>query len=323
MSRLLLPALLILVAVVSLGVIAFAPLPEYTGTTRFTSIVATAINPEILLDYTISTVSCSGTVCSQLVSPYTYTETLSVRVTHTIGFFSIRTSYIIYATRGLGEIAIILFLFIFLSGGGLLAREWIARSDTLLKQGLIVEYSSLAWTIVEAIGAIVAGILSGSLALLAFSADSIIELVSSSIVVVHIRGEKSAKASKDKSKVIEQVTAVLLVSLIPIIVLGTFYAYLTRLEPESSILGILIAVGAVVIMPVVWFEKRRIGKRSNCLPLTVDATESATCFLMSIVLLMSLVANFLWKLWWVDYLATLLIVFLLAKETIWIWHHYD
>ncbi|MGA2783746.1 MAG: cation transporter [Candidatus Bathyarchaeia archaeon] len=323
MSRLLLPALLILVAVVSLGVIVFAPLPEYTNTTRFTSILVTVINPEILLDYTISTISCSGTVCPQQVSPYTYTETWSVQVTNTIALFSTATNYVVYATSGLGEIAIFLFLFIFLIGSGLLVRERITRSDTLLKQGLVVEYTSLAWTIVEAIGAIVAGIFSGSLALLAFSADSIIELVSSFIVVVHIRGEDSAKASTDKSVMIEQVTALLLVMLIPTIVLGTLYAYLTGVEPESSILGILIAVGAVVIMPAVWFEKRRIGKRSNCLPLTIDATESATCFLMSAALLFSLVANFLWKLWWVDYLATLLILLLLAKETVWIWRHYD
>ena len=121
--------------------------------------------------------------------------------------------------------------------------------------------------LVEAIGAFVAGMFSGSLALLAFGSDSIIELLSSIAVLLNLREESKGRNTEDKTKKTERVTLLLLVSLIPTIGLGTIYAFLTGVQPESSVLGILIAVIAIVIMPVLWSEKRRIGKMSDCLPL--------------------------------------------------------
>jgi divalent metal cation (Fe/Co/Zn/Cd) transporter len=186
--------------------------------------------------------------------------------------------------------------------------------NALLRRGLLVEYSSVAWMTVEALGAIAAGLFAGSIALLAFGGDSIIELASSVAVLDHLRTEERGEGTDDKTERAERATLVLLFLLIPIIGLGAAYAYFSGVEPEPSILGILIAVGSLVIMPVLWFEKRRIGKGANCLPIEVDATESATCFLMSAALLVGLLANFLWRLWWVDYLATVVILLFIARE---------
>jgi divalent metal cation (Fe/Co/Zn/Cd) transporter len=189
-----------------------------------------------------------------------------------------------------------------------------AIPNALLRRGLLVEYSSLVWMTVEALGAIAAGLFAGSIALLAFGGDSIIELASSVAVLDHLRTEGSGQGTDDKTERAERATLILLFLLIPILGLGAAYAYFIGVEPEPSILGILIAVGSLVIMPVLWFEKRRIGKEANCLPIEVDATESATCFLMSAALLVGLIANFLWRLWWVDYLATVVIILFIARE---------
>ncbi len=188
--------------------------------------------------------------------------------------------------------------------------------EALLKRGLLIEYASLAWMIVEAIGAILAGVFAGSLALLAFGGDSIIELLSSFAVLGHLRLERKGKGSEDRTRRTEQATVVLLFLLIPIIGFGTIYAYLTGLKPESSVLGILIAAGAIVIMPVLSYEKQRVGKEAKCLPLMVDSKESVTCFLMSAALLVGLVANLLWRLWWVDYAATGVILIFLVRGAV-------
>jgi divalent metal cation (Fe/Co/Zn/Cd) transporter len=148
----------------------------------------------------------------------------------------------------------------------------------------------------------------------AFGGDSIIELASSIAVLGHLKTENRGEGTEEKTEKAEQATLVLLFILIPVIGLGITYAYFSGLRPESSVLAILIAISAVVIMPVLWFEKRRIGTKTNCLPIAVDAAESATCFLMSVALLIGLVANFLWRLWWVDYVATIVILFFLARE---------
>jgi divalent metal cation (Fe/Co/Zn/Cd) transporter len=187
-------------------------------------------------------------------------------------------------------------------------------SNALLRRGLRVEYASLTWMTVEAAGAIFAGVLSGSLALFAFGGDSIVELLSSFAVVAHLRTENENEGSERKTKRTEIATVLLLILLIPIIGLAAAYAYFTGAKPESSLVGIVIAAGAVIIMPTLWFEKRRIGREAKCLPLTVDSSESATCFLMSAALLAALLANYLWGLWWIDYGATAVILLLLARE---------
>ncbi len=185
----------------------------------------------------------------------------------------------------------------------------------LLHRGLLVEYASLAWMTIEGITALAAGFVSGSFALIAFGGDSFVELLSSYEVASFLRGmEKGEKDAHKQATSVERISAFLLVTLIPIIGLGAVYSYLTGGEPDASPLGIVVAVGAVAIMPLLWYEKRRIGRVTGCLPLTIDAVESATCFLMSVALLASLLINYVWKISWADYVATAIILVFVAKE---------
>ena len=187
----------------------------------------------------------------------------------------------------------------------------------LLHRGLLVEYASLAWMIVESIFAIGAGLFAASLALIAFGGDSFIELISSYTVADYLRkkerGEKGDSGRKEKA---EKLTTLLLFALLPVVAVGALFSYLSGIHAEGSPLGIAIALGAVIIMPVLWYEKKRIGQATDCLPLTIDAIESVTCFLMSIALLASLLINYLWKIWWTDYVATIVIMGFVAKEAL-------
>jgi len=187
----------------------------------------------------------------------------------------------------------------------------------LLHRGLLVEYASLAWMVVESIVAIGAGLLSGSLALIAFGGDSIVELASSYVVVGYVRRiMKGDEANYERGEKVERLAAFLLIVLIPVIGLGEVYSYFTGVQAEASPLGIGVACVAVVIMPILWYEKKRIGQATNCLPLTIDAIESVTCFLMSLTLLVSLLINYVWRISWVDYVATVVILCFVAKEAL-------
>ena len=181
-----------------------------------------------------------------------------------------------------------------------------------------LEYASFLWMSVEVVGSIGAGILVGSLALVAFGADSLVELLSAFVVARHLRND--AAGSELLGKETAQLSSVLLFSLLPIIGLGALYSYLTGVRPEASPLGILIAIGAVIVMPYLWVEKRKVGQETNCLPLKIDAVESATCFFMSVALLGGLLAEFFLGLWWADYLAAGVILVFVAKEAVESYH---
>jgi divalent metal cation (Fe/Co/Zn/Cd) transporter len=192
----------------------------------------------------------------------------------------------------------------------------VTPSRRLIQRGLWVEYASVAWMTIECLAAIYSGIVVWSLALLAFGGDSLVELLSSLAVVQHLRNALTGSEGERETKRTELATAFLLFSLIPVIGVAAVYSFLIGIRPESSPLGITVAIAAIVIMPVLWYQKKRIGKASKCLPLTIDAAESATCFWMSAALLAGLTINFVWKVPWVDYAATVVILGFVAKEAI-------
>jgi len=168
--------------------------------------------------------------------------------------------------------------------------------------------------VVEALASIGFGLIAGSLALLAFGGDSLIELISGFVVLIHLR--RDTGGSEMHSRRTEQLTSTLLFALIPLIGLGAIYSYITGLRPEASPLGIGVAIGAVIVMPYLYFRKKKIGEETNSLPLRMDAIESVTCFFMAVVLLGGLLAEFFLGLWWVDYLATGVILAFVAREAI-------
>ncbi len=184
-----------------------------------------------------------------------------------------------------------------------------------IRTGIMVEYFSSAWMIVEASGSVVFGLLAGSLALLAFGGDSLIELISGLTVLVYLRRDASGSEMHDGKRT-GQVTSALLFSLIPVIGLSAVYSYLEGLRPEASPVGIAVAIGAVIIMPYLWLQKSRIGRETRSLPLSMDAVESVTCLFMSVALLGGLIVEYYTGLWWVDYLAATVILAFVAKEAL-------
>jgi divalent metal cation (Fe/Co/Zn/Cd) transporter len=186
--------------------------------------------------------------------------------------------------------------------------------------GIRIEYLSSAWMTVEVLGSIGLGLVAGSFALLAFGGDSLIELISGLAVLGGLRRDSSRGRDLTDSKRTEQFTSALLFALIPVIGLGSVYSYFSGLKPEGSPLGIAIAVGAVIVMPYLYVQKKRIGRETRSLALSMDAIESVTCLFMAIALLGGLLAEYFLGLWWADYLATGIILAFIAREAVESYH---
>jgi len=172
---------------------------------------------------------------------------------------------------------------------------------------------------IEVIGSVWSGLVAGSFALLAFGGDSLVELLSGFTVLTFLRRSPSGPGTGLRRGT-EKITNALLFSLIPVIGLGAIYSYFAGLRPEASPLGIAIAVGAVIIMPYLWLEKRKIGRETRSFILSMDAVESLTCIFMSISLLGGLLVEYFLGLWWVDYLATGIILAFVAREAVESYH---
>ena len=188
--------------------------------------------------------------------------------------------------------------------------EW--RNQTI-RQGLRLQYFSLGWMSLEVAAAVLAGLLASSFALLAFGGDSVVELISGWVVLRHLRLDSAGSTVQGKRTA--TFTSLLLISLVPVIGIGSTYSFFVlKVVPETSVLGLVISAGAVVIMPFLWRKKREIGVETGCLPLAIDAMESATCFLMALVLFGGLALESVFHVGWFDYLATLAILGFIAYE---------
>ena len=174
---------------------------------------------------------------------------------------------------------------------------------------------------VEVFGSIGFGVIAGSFALLAFGGDSLIELISGVAVLAGLRKDSSlSNTNGSHNKRTEHFTSLLLFALIPVIGLGAVFSYITGLKPEASPLGIAIAIGAVIVMPYLYVQKKRIGRETRSLPLSIDAIESVTCLFVALALLGGLLAEYFLGLWWADYLATAVILAFVAREAVESYH---
>jgi hypothetical protein len=129
MRRLLVSALVVFAAAASILSITF-PIPLPSISTYVSSSVLTAINPETIVDYSTSTVTCAGSppACYEQILQYTTTATWSAETTHVKTLSSTSTTLVPIAFSGLwGNISTVLFLLLLLISGALLAKSTIFR----------------------------------------------------------------------------------------------------------------------------------------------------------------------------------------------------
>jgi divalent metal cation (Fe/Co/Zn/Cd) transporter len=146
-----------------------------------------------------------------------------------------------------------------------------------------------------------------SVALLAFGADSLVEMLSATVVLLQFLPRFPLKKTHA-----DRAAAVLLFALAVSVMC---IAWLGRMRPmETSCVGIGITALALVVMPVLAWMKRRQAQRMNNRALAADATQSAACAYLAGVTLAGLVVYAVWQIRWVDTVAALMAVPLLLVE---------
>ena len=187
-----------------------------------------------------------------------------------------------------------------------------------LKAALRLELLTVAWMILEAVGALVAALLARSVLLLAFGIDSGIELLSATVLFHRLKKEFNGDLDLEQTEKLERQTARiagwLLYLLAIYVTLQTAYSLWHRNTAETSFLGMGIAVVAAIGMPILARAKLRIANQIGSPALRADAMETLTCGYLSWVLLAGLVANAFLHWWWLDSAACFAIVPLLLRE---------
>jgi divalent metal cation (Fe/Co/Zn/Cd) transporter len=175
----------------------------------------------------------------------------------------------------------------------------------LERRGLILEYATIGWNVVEIFVTIGLGFAAGSLALIAFGLDSMVEVFASLVVVWHLRHPDRA-SDRITGRALRLVSVAFFV-LAAVLIVGVAWSIVQGLRPDESPFGVLYLAVTALVMFVLAAAKRRVGVQLGAEPLRAEARMTFLDGLLATGVVLGLVANAAFGWWWADHAATLLV----------------
>ena len=186
------------------------------------------------------------------------------------------------------------------------------RSEQL-RLGRRLEYFTLSWNLAEAAVAVCAGLLAGSIALIGFGFDSLIESLSGSILLWRLHG---IEGEEQRERLAQRMVGGSFFLLALYVAFEAGKSLLHREEPEASVVGIILSVVSLIVMPLLARAKRRVAASLNSHALVADSRQTDICAYLSAILLGGLLLNALFGWWWADPVAALFMFPMILREGI-------
>lgn len=184
--------------------------------------------------------------------------------------------------------------------------------ERLIGRAKALSWLSLAWMTIEGAVGIAAALIAGSVALLGFGLDSVIEGVASVIVIWRFTG--SRRISDEAERLAQRLVAVSFFLLAPYIAQDAIRTLITAEHPSTSWVGIGLSVSSIVIMPLLGRAKQQIGRQLGSAATAGEGAQNLLCAYMAAGVLIGLAANALVGWWWVDPVIALAIATLAVRE---------
>lgn len=188
--------------------------------------------------------------------------------------------------------------------------------DVLLRRGLRLEVFTVGWNVVEAAVAIGAGYVAGSIALVGFGLDSVIESISGVALYHRLRGELLGGTDTNESRERRALyfVGISFFLIAAYVLYEAIHSLWQREVPEHTTVGIILAAVSLIVMPLLGWRKMRTATALESHALAADAKETFVCSYLSLALLLGLGLNAWLGWWWADPVAGLLMLPLIVYE---------
>lgn len=183
-----------------------------------------------------------------------------------------------------------------------------------MRRGRVLTWLTIAYNSLEALVALLAGTLAGSVALIGFGLDSIIEVSASGAALWRLRHDADPPARARAERVALRIVGWSFLALAAWVAVDAVRSLVTHGAPDASPLGVAIAALSIVVMPLLANAKRRVAAQLSSCALTAEARQTDICMYLSLLLLAGLAANQWLGWWWADPVAALVMVPLIAYE---------
>ena len=186
----------------------------------------------------------------------------------------------------------------------------------LIKRGRYLEYFTIGYNSLEGLIAVGAGLIAGSIALVGFGFDSLIEVTSGVVLLWRLHADVDEARRERVEAISLRLVGICFIVLALYLVQDSVWSLLKREAPDESLVGIILAAVSLVIMPLLVRAKRKVARRINSGALMADSKQTELCTYLSAILLGGLLLNAVLGWWWADPVAALIMVPIIAKEGI-------
>ncbi len=192
-----------------------------------------------------------------------------------------------------------------------------------LARGVRLEVLTVGWNVVEAVIGIAAALAAGSMALLGFGADSVVESLSGAVLLWRLAAEQRG-ADREAVEHLEarasRLVGASLLALAAFVVVGGATRLLGGERPDPSPVGMALAAASLAVMWWLARAKGRLAADLGSRSLKADAFQTTACFWLSLIVLVGVGLNALAGWWWADPIAAMAISVVIAREGLEAWH---
>jgi len=176
----------------------------------------------------------------------------------------------------------------------------------------MLAWGGIGWHFIEFAIAIAAGVAAGSIALIGFGADSLIEALAGFVVLWLFTGKRTGSRTAERRA--QQLIATTFFVLAAYVGVESVRTLISGDHPQASPVGIALAVFTAATMPLLASAKRQVASKLSSSAAVKEASQTQLCAYLSIALLLGLGANAVLGWWWADPLAALIIAAVAVKE---------
>ena len=184
----------------------------------------------------------------------------------------------------------------------------------LVRLGLRLNYATIAYNVLEAVVSLAAGVVAGSVALIGFGIDSVIEVTASGAAQWRLRADLDHARRERVERMTLRVIGWSFLALAAYVAVESITSLWYHERPDRSAVGTVILALSVIVMPMLARAKRRVARELGSAALEADATQTSLCAYLSVIALAGVALNGLLGWWWCDPLAALAMVPIIAKE---------
>lgn len=174
---------------------------------------------------------------------------------------------------------------------------------------------SVGWAVVAGAMAVVAGVLVGSIALLGFGADLIVDGSASAVLVWRFNAEREgASNAASVERRAARVVGGILVLIGLYLAVAAVVALANHSHPQRTVVGIALTAASLLVLPVLARAKLRLAGQLGSSALRGDGVLSLAGAALAGATLAGLLAESAFGWWWADALAALVIAGTLLRE---------